>query len=257
MQAELLRMMSCFIKKLFYSKHREIKRLPEKRQQLVALIGYIPKDWLLFEQAFMLKSMTQVDSNGLRLNNERLEFLGDAVLESIISDFLYRRFPKRSEGYLTETRAALVKRDTWNKIGEEMKLTQWIDADASKLPVDSNGNVLEALIGAVYYDGGYLKAQSFVEHFLLSYVKLERLLTKDENYKSQLIELCQKHRLEYRFELIDQQRLADNSNRFQTFVYIGNNKFSEGVGTTKRESEQNAARHAIKGVQKMVKKMTT
>ena len=122
-----------------------LRKLDANKQALVDLVGYVPMDWDLFECAFILKSMTRVSAQGVRLNNERLEYLGDAVLESVVSHYLYERYPTQSEGYLTASRSALVKRSTLNQVGKEMHLERWIKSDVNKLPDDAYGNVLESL----------------------------------------------------------------------------------------------------------------
>ena len=110
---------------------------------------------------------------------------------------------------------------------------------------NSYGNVVEALIGALFIDGGYDAAHTFVVHLLEDFIKIDRLLIKEENYKSTLIEICQKQRWSYRFELIEQQRLEQNRMRFQTRVYVDDIDCGSGVGNSKRVSEQNAAKHAL------------
>ena len=166
---------------------------------LKGLIGFYPQNLKLYDLAFMHKSASTVDSQGNFVNNERLEFLGDAVLGSIIADFLYNRFPQEDEGFLTKTRSKLVNRTFLTNLTFEMGLNVFIDAKTTSSIKKSHifGDVLEALIGAIYLDKDYQTAKFFVIKKILTFVDLNEVEQSDSNYKSQLIEWSQKNRSPY------------------------------------------------------------
>lgn len=211
------------------------------------LIGFYPQNLKLYDLAFMHKSASTVDSQGNFVNNERLEFLGDAVLGSIIADFLYNRFPQEDEGFLTKTRSKLVNRTFLTNLTFTMGLNVFIDAKTTSSTKKSHifGDALEALIGAIYLDKDYQTAKFFVIKKILSFVDLNEVEQSDSNYKSQLIEWSQKNKKEINFETKEES--GDNSKQptFTAVVKINNKQLGKGTGTSKKEAHQRAAKEAF------------
>ena len=215
---------------------------------LKSLIGFYPQNLKLYDLAFIHKSASTVDSQGNFVNNERLEFLGDAVLGSIIADFLYNRFPQEDEGFLTKTRSKLVNRSILTNLAFEMGLNVFIDTKTTKTVDKSHiyGDVLEALIGAIYLDKDYKTAKFFVTKKLLyQFVNLNEIEQSDSNYKSQLIEWSQKNKKEINFETTEEPGSNSKQPIFTAVVKINNKQLGKGTGTSKKEAHQKAAKEAF------------
>ena len=171
------------------------------------LLGFYPQNLRLYDLAFIHKSASMVDSQGNFVNNERLEYLGDAILGAIIADFLYNRFPQEDEGFLTKTRSKLVNRSILTQLTHEMGLHIFIDSNTTKNIDKSHiyGDALEALIGAIYLDKDYKTAKYFVTKKILpQFVNLNEIEQEDSNFKSQLIEWSQKNKREIAFETTEE-----------------------------------------------------
>lgn len=228
--------------KLFSSNRKEFYLF------LKDLIGTYPRNLKLYDLAFLHKSASTVDSRGNFVNNERLEFLGDAILSAVIADFLYNRFPKEDEGFLTKTRSKLVNRAFLTKLTNDMGLSVFIDSNTTK-NIDSShifGDALEALIGAIYLDKGYHAAQHFITKKILSkFVNLTEIEQNDLNYKSRLIEWSQKNKKELEFDTTEEFNEKSKQPKFTTVVIVDNKKIGYGTGTSKKEAHQHAAQVAI------------
>ena len=212
------------------------------------LLGFYPQNLKLYDLAFIHKSASTVDSQGNFVNNERLEFLGDAVLGSIIADFLYNRFPQEDEGFLTKTRSKLVNRSFLTNLTFEMGLHIFIDSKTTKNIDKSHiyGDALEALIGAIYLDKDYKAAKFFVTKKLLSqFVNLNEVEQSDSNYKSQLIEWSQKNKKEINFETTEELNGNYKQPKFKAVVKIGKKQVGKGTGSSKKEAHQKAAKEAF------------
>ncbi|NOR73702.1 MAG: ribonuclease III [Draconibacterium sp.] len=220
---------------------------------LKGLIGFYPQNLKLYDLAFMHKSASTVDSQGNFVNNERLEFLGDAVLGSIIADFLYNRFPQEDEGFLTKTRSKLVNRTFLTNLTFEMGLNVFIDAKTTSSIKKSHifGDVLEALIGAIYLDKDYQTAKFFVIKKILSFVDLNEVEQSDSNYKSQLIEWSQKNRKEITFETVEEPSGNYKQPVFKAVVKINNKQLGSGAATSKKEAHQKAAKEAFEKLKEL------
>ncbi|MGL4804977.1 MAG: ribonuclease III family protein, partial [Bacteroidales bacterium] len=171
----------------------------------------------------MHKSSAIKDEQGAWINNERLEFLGDAILDAIVADILYNRFQFKKEGFLTNTRSKIVQRETLNGIALELGLDKFMIVSERTRSQSSciYGNALEALIGAIYIDQGYETTKSFVENKMINrFMNLTTVAKKEVNFKSKLIEWGQKNRVSIRFELIESFMSDDNKPVFQTQVYL-------------------------------------
>ncbi|MBI9060744.1 MAG: ribonuclease III [Marinilabiliaceae bacterium] len=218
-----------------------------------SVTGFRPLNLDLYKQAFMHKSAMIKGPNGKFINNERLEFLGDAILGSIVAEELYKRFPRRDEGFLTKTRSRIVNRSLLNEIALKMGLGQWIKSQ-SQIDIAQTsipGDALEAIVGAVYLDKGYTTCQQFVlDKIITPHVNLNKIAKKDTNYKSILIEWGQKHRKSINF-ITEEQHVSNGSAPiFTAKAAIDNDPVSEGKGFSKKEAQQNAARQALKIIHK-------
>lgn len=238
---------------MFTQLYKKIRLLKIKNKEpyssLYNILGFYPDNIHVYEQAFLHKSSSVEDSEGKWLNNERLEFLGDAVLDAIVADIVYKHFQNKKEGFLTNTRSKIVQRETLNRVAVELGLDKMIVYSA-KLSSHNNhlyGNALEALIGAVYLDQGYGVCYQFIQDIIIrKYINLETIARKEVNFKSSLIEWSQKNKLEITFDLIES--FADNEGNpvFQTAVSVLDTQIGIGIGYSKKESQQNAAKMAIK-----------
>lgn len=212
------------------------------------LLGFYPRNLKLYDLAFIHKSASAYDSQGNLVNNERLEFLGDAILGSIIADFLYNRFPQEDEGFLTKTRSKLVNRSFLTKLTFDMGLNVFIDSNTTKNIEKSHiyGDALEALIGAIYLDKDYQTTKYFVTKRILSeFVDLHEIEQEDSNFKSQLIEWSQKNKREIEFETTEESNEKSKQPKFKAIVKIDNKKSGKGTGTSKKEAHQNAAKETL------------
>ncbi|MCR4613464.1 MAG: ribonuclease III [Bacteroidaceae bacterium] len=221
------------------------------------ITGFLPNNLGLYRTALRHKSVSRTEDGRSQVNNERLEYLGDAVLGAVVADILYERYPNKQEGFLTTLRSKLVRRDMLNQIAVQIGLDKLVLHEG---PVTSahnsymNGNAFEAFVGALYLDRGYAACQQFVRRVILrKFVNIEELAKKEENYKSRLIEWCQKHQLECRFEIISQKLLSDHTTpKFVSRVTIEDVYCGQGEGFSKKESHQQAARQAYHKVRRDV-----
>jgi len=215
------------------------------------ILGFFPKNIELYKQALLHKSISVRSEQGRPINNERLEFLGDAILDAIVGDIVYKHFEGKREGFLTNTRSKIVQRETLNKLAVEIGLDKLIKYSARSSSHNSYmyGNAFEAFIGAIYLDQGYNKCKKFLEKRIIAkYIDLDKVSKKEVNFKSKLIEWCQKNKVELSFELIE-QTLDEKSNPiFQTEVLIEGMTAGNGTGYSKKESQQHAAKMALKKI---------
>ncbi len=214
--------------------------------------GYYPRDIKPYQLAMIHRSKPIKTENGRWANNERLEFLGDAVLDNVVADFLYDTFPGKHEGFLTSTRAKIVQRESLNRIGNMMHLDRHVRALTHSSSHNSYicGNALEALVGAVYLDQGYKRCRKFIINRLIKkHFDLNDLVKTDQNFKSRLIEWTQKYRVTIEYELVDTYSDADKNPVFRTAIILGGIYASDGVGYSKKESHQNASKTALERLQ--------
>lgn len=231
-----------YLKRLFTHKK-------EPYLSLYRVLGFYPNDISLYKQAFTHRSSSIETEDGKWQNNERLEFLGDAILDAIVADIIYKHYPNRKEGFMTNTRSKIVQRESLNQIALKMELDKMI-VSSTRINSHNNyiyGNALEALIGAIYLDQGYRKCFKFVKERIVDrYVPLDKVVRKEVNFKSNLIEWSQKNKLEITFDLIETFTDQDGNPVFQTSVSLQNIPLGVGIGYTKKESQQHAAKMAIK-----------
>lgn len=238
---------------MFTRLYKSIRLLKNKNKEpyisLYKILRFYPDNIRLYEQAFLHKSSSVESGDGKWLNNERLEFLGDAVLDAIVADIVYKHFQNKREGFLTNTRSKIVQRETLNRIAVELGLDKMVVYSA-KLNTHNNhmyGNALEALIGAIYLDQGYRQCYQFIQDVLIKkYINLDTIARKEVNFKSSLIEWSQKNKLEITFDLIESFVDNDGNPVFQTGVTLSDMQIGVGIGYSKKESQQCAAKMAIK-----------
>ena len=213
------------------------------------ILGFFPRNIKFYQQALVHKSTSLRSTEGRPLNNERLEFLGDAILDAVVGDVVFRHFPGKREGFLTNTRAKIVQRETLNKLAVEIGLDKLVKY--SLRPSSHNsyryGNAFEAFIGAIYLDQGYERCKRFIEKKIFKYyIDLDKMSRKEMNFKSRLIEWSQKNKMKVSFELIEQFFDQDNNPVFQTEVRIEGIPAGSGKGYSKKESQQAASHMALK-----------
>ena len=216
------------------------------------ILGFYPYKIEYYQLAVRHKSVSIPTENGHNLSNERLEFLGDAVLNSVVTDILYCRYEDEREGFLTNTRSKIVKRESLNQLAVEIgldklvKVTKYVNTHTNN---NIYGNALEALMGAIYLDYGYKQCKKFVEQRLFkSFVNLDKVAENEVNFKSKLIEWCQKNRLEMEFILISETLNRSNKHVFLSNLIIQGKTICEASGTSKKESQQNSSRIAIEQI---------
>ena len=215
------------------------------------ILGFFPRNIRFYEQALLHKSTSIRSEKGRPLNNERLEFLGDAILDAIVGDIVYKHFEGRREGFLTNTRSKIVQRETLNKLAVEIGLDKLVKYSTRSSSHNSYmyGNAFEAFIGAMYLDQGYERCKQFMEKQILkNYIDLDKMSRKEVNFKSKLIEWSQKTKMEVSFELIEQFLDQDYNPMFHTEVRIESLSAGTGTGYSKKESQQNAAQMALKKI---------
>jgi ribonuclease-3 len=214
---------------------------------LVKILGFRPSHMKLYEMAFIHKSASLVLPDGNIVNNERLEYLGDAILDAIVADYLFRNYPGKDEGFLTKMRSKMVKRKHLNLLALRLGIDKLMVAQTNPINVSKHlyGNAFEALVGAIYLDKGYLRTNHFIGQIIKRYVNLERLLKTDSDYKSQLIEWAQKHKQEIVFESREEIKAQSHLPLFITHVKISNEIVGRGIGNSKKDSEQKAARTGL------------
>ena len=215
------------------------------------ILGFFPRDIRYYQQALLHKSTSLRSEKGRPINNERLEFLGDAILDAIVGDIVFRHFDGRREGFLTNTRSKIVQRETLNKLAVEIGLDKLVKYSSRSSSHNSYmyGNAFEAFIGAIYLDQGYNRCKQFMEEKILKkYIDLDKMSRKEVNFKSKLIEWSQKNKMKVSFELIEQFLDEDYNPMFHTEIRIEGLSAGKGTGYSKKESQQNAAQMALKKI---------
>ena len=168
------------------------------------IINYRPKSIQLFEEAFTHRSKNDNNSVDNQKNYERMEFLGDAIISSIIAAYLYKKVPNGNEGYLTKMRSKVVSREHLNELGKDLNLIQLV---RTGIPINQfgeniHGNIFEALVGAIYLDKGYSQVEKFINKRVIKpYVDIQKLEGKITSYKSLFIEWCQKNKMVFKFNI--------------------------------------------------------
>jgi ribonuclease-3 len=228
-------------------------RHPKKESYfaLYKVLGFLPKNIRLYEEALSHKSLSGKYADNRYPNNERLEFLGDAIMNSIIAEILFKKFPNRNEGFLTNTRSKIVQREAMDKIATQLGLPPLIvfSPHIQKHKNHILGNALEAFIGAIYLDQGYRKTRHFIEEKILNpHIDMDALVKKEVNFKSKLLEWTQKYHVSIEFVLIENYTDKEFNPVFQSHVLLNGLLAGVGTGYSKKESHQRAAQMALKKV---------
>ena len=230
--------------KLFFSKDKEF------RSALYDIMGFYPHNIELYRIAFAHKSLEYKSkkSGNKPLNNERLEYLGDAVLETVVSDIVYHHFPNKREGFLTNTRSKIVSRESLGRLAKDLRIDRLIQSQTHSRAHNSylGGNSFEALMGAIYLDRGFHYAFRFVEKRIIGAVlDLEGVAHKEVNFKSKLLEWSQKNRIRMEFKESNSGNNNGSTPSFQTSIIIEGLFAGDGKGFSKKESHQNASKEAL------------
>ncbi|MBN2523095.1 MAG: ribonuclease III [Bacteroidales bacterium] len=211
------------------------------------VLGYTPRNYRLYQLALIHKSASGKFSKEHDIHNERLEFLGDAILDSIVAEHLYSSFPYKDEGFLTQLRSKIVNRDSLKKVALKMGIGDLIIASISR---DNHkglfGDTLEAIIGAIYLDKGYKKVRKFILNKVINHhINLEKLSETEMDFKSRIIEWGQKNKKDINFACQEQSNGNENSPVFISHLLVFDDIVGMGIGKSKKEAEQNAAKQAI------------
>ena len=210
-----------------------------------SLIGFTPVNLDIFKLAFSHKSTISDKAYAIQ-NNERLEYLGDAVLGTIVAEYLFKKYPNSNEGFLTKMRSKIVKRKSLNKIGDKMGLDVLLsEYNQTRLSRSMLGNAVEALVGAVYLEKGYKHAKRYVvKKILRNYVDIHELESFDDNYKSQLLEWCQKNGQTVSYKLLARYKF-EKRDRFKVAVMVNGKKMATADDFNKKSAEQTASEKAM------------
>ncbi|UZD24014.1 ribonuclease III [Algoriphagus halophytocola] len=225
--------------------------MSKKDKRLAASIklmtGSRPFNLSLYKLALTPSSLGEETSQGFRISNERLEFLGDAILGAVIAEYLFLKFPYRDEGFLTETRSKLVNRETLNSTGIKIGLRKALDLEIGDRNFTANkslfGDMLEAFLGAIYLDKGYHFTKKFILQRILLHFDVESMISTTTNYKSKIIEWSQKENKEVEYVVLR----VNGNQRFKEFIValmVEGGEVAQGKGSTKKKAEQEASKNA-------------
>ena len=228
-------------------------KLPFRKEKALCrafrdMLGFYPHNIGLYQEALMHKSMLAHAKGGTPINNERLEFLGDAVLGAVVGEIVFHHFPRQREGFLTNTRSKIVQRESLGKLATEIGLDKLVRCNEHNQMHNSYlaGNAFEALIGAIYLDRGYSYCKAFITKKILHrLIDIDKLAYQEKNFKSKVLEWCQKHEVTLEFVLLDETKAEDGSPLFNTKVVINGHECARGRGYSKKESQQKASKNAL------------
>ncbi|CAN5477118.1 ribonuclease III [soil metagenome] len=206
------------------------------------IAGFSPSNLSLYKLAVLHTSRGQ-EFNGFRESNERLEYLGDAILGAAVADYLFKKYPFKDEGFLTEIRSRIVNRDSLNLLARKIGISHIVQFDQKNVQLQQVvlGNTLEAIVGAIYLDKGYIKAKKFVVDKLIQpNFDLGVVISSNNNHKSKIIEWTQRSNKTVRFEMVEVKK-SKNQKEFSIQVFIDDQPYGTGFGYTKKKAEQDAA----------------
>ncbi|RZV54805.1 MAG: ribonuclease III [Flavobacteriaceae bacterium] len=222
---------------------------------MVRILGFKPRKLKIYKKAFLHRSANKKDAAGNPLNYERLEFLGDAMLGTIISKHLYKEVPGGDEGYLTKMRSKIVSRKHLNELGKDLKLIKYVESRIPKSHFGDNihGNVFEALVGAIYLDRGYNYCEKFIDERVIEpYVDIEQLEGKVISYKSLVIEWCQKQKKDFQYKVYEDTG-NDPLKHFAVKLSINDRVMAKARATSKKKAEEKASKRAFFALQDKMK----
>ena len=210
------------------------------------IFGFYPKNIALYRVAFTHKSMSAETVGNYHVSNERMEYLGDAVLSTVVADYLFHTYPTQPEGFLTEMRSRIVSRASLNKLAQKLGFDDYIkykheNSSYGNSFISLGGNVFEALIGAIYLDRGFLFSQHvIVDHILRVHIDLDELQNTDVNFKSKLLEWTQKLHKHLEFRLLD-ETMENHRKIFHVQIFIDNQGYATCSDYSLKRAEQIAA----------------
>ena len=216
------------------------------KQIITDIIGYSPKNLFLFERVFTHRSLEKVGQDGRKINYERLEFLGDAVLGTIIGNYLFSQMPDADEGTLTQMRSKIVRREFLNHVGKSLDLYPLLQSkvDKDRYGDDIHGNIFEALVGAVFIDVGFLKCQSFVETKVIEpYVDLAAFEERVISYKSVLVNWFQQQKTTYRYDVFEDSG-ANKSLMFKAKLFVDDELVASARESNKKKAVEKVSKRA-------------
>lgn len=222
--------------------------------EIRSILGFDPVRLDYYRKAFTHRSSNKTDSNGNPLNYERLEFLGDAMLSSVIAAHLFSQVPGGDEGYLTKMRSKIVSREHLNELGRDLNLIRFIESKISPVNFGENihGNVFEALIGAIYLDKGYTYCERFIHMRVIApYVDIAKLEGKVTSYKSLLIEWCQKEKHTFHYDVYEDSG-NDVQRHYSVKLSIDGKVVAKARGTSKKKAEEKASHRAYFAFQEQI-----
>jgi ribonuclease-3 len=222
--------------------------------ELKKILGYKPKNLLYYKKAFIHSSVKEFDSSGNPLNYERLEFLGDAMINAVIASYLFKKVPTANEGYLTQMRSKIVSRHHLNELGVDLNLIRFVKSHVSvqKFGENIHGNIFEALLGAIFLDRGYECIDKFIHNrVIIPYVDIPKLEGKVSSYKSLMIEWCQKQKKDFHFDIYEDTG-NDKIKQFSVKLLIDSKTISKGRGTSKKKAEEMASKRAFFALQDQI-----
>lgn len=220
---------------------------------LYRIIGFYPHNIELYKTALLHKSIARRNEKGKPVNNERLEFLGDAILDAVVGYIVFKHFPGKREGFLTNTRSKLVQRETLGRLAQEMGINELILSNSRGQSHNSymGGNAFEALVGAIYLDRGYDACMRFMQNRILKQmINIDKVAYKEVNFKSKLLEWTQKNRVRMEFRLLNQEKDKQGSPTFCYQVVIEGIEGCKGNGYSKKESQQMASKLTLEQLRK-------
>ena len=215
----------------------------ELKQAIKSILGYKPRNIYLYHLAFLHKSATQETSNGIKINNERLEFLGDAILDAVAADYLFKTFPTRGEGFLTEMRSKIVSRAMLNKLSQKMGIDRLIQLDSASSGTfrSCNGDAFEALIGAIYLDKGYdFTRKTILDRIISRYFNIDELVNQEVNFKSKIIEWAQREKKHTIFNVVEEVG-SGYKKQYVVELVVDGEAIARGQDYSIKGAEQNSA----------------
>ncbi len=224
--------------------------------QLKNVLGFKPKNVNLYKTAFTHRSMNIKNKEGVAINYERLEFVGDAMLGAVIASYLFNEVPHGDEGYLTKMRSKVVSREHLNELGKELNLIDLVESKIPKSNFGNNihGNLFEALVGAIFLDMGYAYCEKFIyKKVIKNHVDIETLEGKVISYKSLLIEWCQKEKKTFEYEVYEDTG-NDNMKHFSVKLYIDKKVIAKARETSKKKAEEKASKRAFFALQNKIER---
>ncbi|MCP4441510.1 MAG: ribonuclease III [Aureispira sp.] len=229
-------------------------------RELTKVLGFVPKYLGFYMRAFTHKSLNgkgdSASNRSYKFNNERLEFLGDAILDSVTAEYLFKKYPTKDEGFLTQMRSKMVNRKMLNYVAAQMNLDVFLkERGATRISQTMMGNTFEAFVGAIYLDVGYYKTKDFIIRKMLKlHINVHELEKTNHNYKSQLLEHCQKSQKTVNYEVVEHYRTKNNRERFKVAVLVDTEQLATAEDFSKKSAEQSASKKALISIGVLSKK---